>query len=74
MLGACSYAPSTRRPLGALRSTAEIHQAGQLGCPPDQALSRLRAHVSADDEPLSQVARRVPAHTLRFSREPWLAQ
>ncbi|WP_127937462.1 ANTAR domain-containing protein [Nonomuraea polychroma] len=61
-------------PFDALTLTAHIHQASgvvavQLGCSPDQALLRLRAYAFAGNEPLSQVADRVLAHTLRFSRD-----
>ncbi|SEH03108.1 ANTAR domain-containing protein [Nonomuraea solani] len=59
-------------PVGALALGAEIHQASgvvavQADCSVEEALLRLRAYALASDEPLSQVARRVVKHTLRFS-------
>ncbi|GAA3605521.1 ANTAR domain-containing protein [Nonomuraea rosea] len=59
-------------PVGALALGPEIHQASgivavQIGCSVEEALLRLRAWALAADEPLSEVARRVVGHTLRFS-------
>ncbi|MFB4274581.1 ANTAR domain-containing protein [Nonomuraea sp. MTCD27] len=68
------YGDGAVLPFDALTLTAHIHQASgvvavQLGCSPDQALLRLRAYAFAGNEPLSQVAGQVLAHTLRFSRD-----
>ncbi|MFC9973881.1 ANTAR domain-containing protein [Spirillospora sp. NPDC127200] len=54
---------------------AEVHQAAgmvsvQLDCTVEQALARLRAHAFAHDVPVTQVAARVVARTLRFSPDP----
>jgi GAF domain-containing protein len=59
-------------PVGALALGPEIHQASgivavQVSCSVEEALLRLRAWALAADEPLSEVARRVVGHTLRFS-------
>jgi hypothetical protein len=61
-------------PVRTLALGPEIHQASgavavQADCTVEEALIRLRAHALAADEPLTQVARQVLAHTLRFSKQ-----
>ncbi|MEV0617435.1 GAF and ANTAR domain-containing protein [Nonomuraea sp. NPDC050404] len=58
--------------VAALALGPQIHQASgivaiQADCTVEQALLRLRAYALAADEPLTEVARRVVAHRLRFS-------
>jgi hypothetical protein len=58
----------------ALALGPEIHQASgivaiQLDCQVDEALMRLRAYALAADKPLTQVARQVVEHTVRFAPE-----
>ncbi|MEV0997206.1 GAF and ANTAR domain-containing protein [Nonomuraea sp. NPDC050202] len=61
-------------PVRTLALGPEIHQATgvvavQADCTVEEALIRLRAHALAADEPLTQVAQKVLAHTLRFSEQ-----
>ncbi|MFG2006729.1 GAF and ANTAR domain-containing protein [Spirillospora sp. NPDC048911] len=62
-------------PAGVLALGPQVHQAAgmvsvQMDCSPSDALTVLRAHAFAHDEPLTQVARQVVARILRFTTDP----